>query len=209
MEYLRNIIGEGFKVGKVQERRDRVYDYIASRIDEGSPPSVREICADLDIKSTSTVHSDLKALCERGLIQMTEGLNRAIKLPGRSCVAVPLVKDAAPDMQSATPENIEQYIPFDPAFRGRDLFALRVGDDGMKGDCILEGDIVVGEKGINAGSGQMVAALIGGEAAVRTYYFDNSHHRLEAKNGAFEPVILDNAEILGKVVGVLRYIDHS
>ena len=191
-------------MGKVEERRDRIYRYIVMRVDEGSPPSVREICAELSIKSTSTVHSDLKALCDRGLIQMTEGLNRAIKLPGKASVSVPLVGTVTAGVPILATENIEQYIPVGAGFHGRDLFALRVRGESMIEAAILPGDIVVVEKTPTAQNGQMVVALLEDEATVKTYYREDGHHRLQPENDAFEPIIVDDVTILGRVVSVVR-----
>lgn len=192
---------------KVNVRREKIYRYIVEKIGEGSPPSVREICADLGIKSTSTVHSDLKSMVDKGQIIMTEGLNRAIKLPGNASVSVPLVGTVAAGRPILAVENIQQYIPLSAEIaRGKDVFALRVQGESMKNAAILPDDIVVVEKSTVADDGQIVVALVEDEATVKRYYRENGKHRLQSENDAFEPLILDEVQILGKVVTVIRYL---
>ena len=193
---------------KVQARRERIYRYVARRIEAGSAPTVREICKDQNIKSTSTVHTDLKALSEKGLILLTEGLNRAIRLPGKGSASVPLVGAVAAGAPILAVENIEQYIPV-PAgvIRGRDAFALRVKGESMLGAAILPGDIVIVEKGAGVRNGQIVVALVENEATVKTYYKEGGRHRLQPENDAFAPIILEQVDILGRVISVYRYLD--
>ncbi|MGI6404236.1 MAG: transcriptional repressor LexA [Oscillospiraceae bacterium] len=193
---------------KVNRRRERIYHYIVERIEDGSAPSVREICQALSIKSTSTVHSDLKAMADKGQILLTEGLNRAIRLPGRSSVSVPLVGAVAAGIPILAIENIESYLPVSSDLaRGRELFALRVEGESMKDAAILPGDLVVVEKSSTAENGQIVVAMVEGEATVKRYYKENCHFRLQPENDAFAPLILDEVELLGRVISVIRYLD--
>ncbi len=193
---------------KVTHRRERIYRYIVERIEAGSAPSVREICQALSIKSTSTVHSDLKAMADKGQILLTEGLNRAIRLPGRSSVSVPLVGTVAAGLPILAVENIESYLPVSSSLsRGRELFALRVQGESMKDAAILPGDLVVVEKGTTAHNGQIVVAMVEDEATVKRYYKENGHFRLQAENDAFPPLILDEVELLGRVISIIRYLD--
>jgi len=193
---------------KVISRRERIYHYIVERIEAGFTPSVREICSDLRIKSTSTVHSDLKALSEKGLIFLVQGLNRAIQLPGKKSVSVPLVGAVSAGLPVLALENIERYIPVGAdVIRGRDVFALRVKGESMLGAAILPEDIVVVERGATARSGQIVVAMVDDEATVKTYYKENGLHRLQPENDAFEPMIFDEVQILGKVISVYRYLE--
>jgi len=193
---------------KVTIRRDRVYRYIVARIEGGSAPSVREICADLRIKSTSTVHGDLRVLADKGLILLTDGLNRAIRLPGGGSVSVPLVGAVAAGVPILALENIEQYIPVGVDIsRGRELFALRVRGESMIEAAILPDDIVIVEKTQTARNGQIVVALIDDEATVKSYYRENGRHRLQPENNAFQPLILDEVHILGRVISVYRILE--
>ncbi len=191
---------------KVERRRDKIFKYICERINGGSAPTVREICSDLHISSTSTVHSDLKELCTRGLIEMIDGLNRTIRLPGEPAIRVPLVGTVAAGTPILAVENIEQYIPFGiPNMSDRELFALRVRGDSMKNAAILEGDIVFVEKRNTAENGQIVVAMLDDEATVKRYFKENGHIRLQPENETLAPIIAENVEILGIVVGLQRF----
>lgn len=190
---------------KVEKRREKIYLYICGRINAGSSPTVREICGDLGISSTSTVHSDLKALCVGGLIEMTDGLNRTIKLPGTPAVRVPLLGTVAAGIPISAVQNIEQYIAVGiPGAAGKDLFALRVKGDSMTGAAILDGDIVVVERTSAAQNGWIVVAMLGDEATVKRYFKENGQIRLQPENDAMEPIIVPHADILGRVLYVQR-----
>lgn len=193
---------------KVTSRREQVYRYVVERIEDGAAPSVREICRDLGIKSTSTVHSDLKAMAESGQIILTEGLNRAIRLPGRGSVSVPLVGTVAAGIPILATQNIESYLPISSdTARGRDLFALRIQGESMMNAAILPGDIVVVEQAPTAENGQIVVAMVEDEATVKRYFKEGGAHRLQPENDAFEPLILDEVDILGRVISVVRYLE--
>jgi len=193
---------------KVINRRERVYHYIVERIEAGFTPSVREICKDLRIKSTSTVHSDLQALAEKGLILIAQGLNRAIQLPGKKSASVPLVGAVSAGLPVLALENIESYLPVSAdIIRGREVFALRVKGESMLGAAILPDDIVVVERSATARNGQIVVAMVDDETTVKTYYKENGRHRLQPENDAFPPMIFDEVQILGKVISVYRYLD--
>lgn len=191
---------------KVDRRRGNIYEYIRDRIGTGSAPTVREICADLHISSTSTVHSDLKHLVSAGLIEMSDGLNRTIRLPGEPTVRVPLVGTVAAGMPILAMQNIEQYIPVGlPHMQGKDVFALRVKGDSMINAGILEGDIVVIERTPVAENGQLVVAMVDDSATVKRYFKEGGHFRLQPENDRMEPIVADSVDILGKVQCVLRY----
>ena len=190
---------------KVDKRREKIYSYIRGRINSGNAPTVREICADLGVSSTSTVHSDLKALCGSGLIEMTGGLNRTIRLPGMPAVRVPLLGTVAAGTPILALQNIEQYIPVGiPNASGKDLFALRVKGDSMKDAAILDGDIVIVERTNTAENGWIIVAMLGDEATVKRYFKEKGHIRLQPENSQMEPIIVKNIEILGRVLCVQR-----
>ncbi|MCL2034187.1 MAG: transcriptional repressor LexA [Oscillospiraceae bacterium] len=190
---------------KVDKRREKIYSYILSRINTGSAPTVREICADIGVSSTSTVHSDLKALCLSGLIEMTGGLNRTIRLPGMSAVRVPLLGTVAAGTPILALQNIEQYIPVGiPNASSKELFALRVKGDSMRDAAILNGDIVVVERENTAENGRIIVAMLDDEATVKRYFKEKGHIRLQPENSEMEPIIVDSIEILGRVLFVQR-----
>lgn len=191
---------------KVETRREKIYTYICERINQGFSPTVREICRDLQIISTSTVHSDLKSLRDAGYIDMTGNLNRSIKLPGEPTARVPLVGAVAAGKPILALQNIEQYINVSlPAAGFRKLFALRVKGDSMINAAILDGDIVVVEQTPSAENGWIVVAMVGDEATVKRFYKENGRFRLQPENDSMQPIIVDDVTILGRVLAVHRY----
>lgn len=191
---------------KVDKRREKIYAYILDRLGDGYSPTVREICEYLNIPSTSTVHSDLKYLVNTGLIEMTEGLNRTIRLPGSAGIRVPLLGTVTAGVPILAEQNIEQYIPV--ALSGRsakELFALRVQGDSMIKAAIMDGDIVVVERTPVADNGQIVVAMIENEATVKRYYKENGGFRLQPENDDYEPILAPEVEVLGCVLAVMRF----
>ncbi|MEF9853838.1 MAG: transcriptional repressor LexA [Hydrogenoanaerobacterium sp.] len=186
-----------------------VLEYINERICEGVPPSVREICADLNIKSTSTVHKYLKQLEEDGYIKREQNLNRSIKMPGcGNTTNVPLLGTVTAGMPILAVEQIEEYIPYKTRYGSeKDLFALRVKGESMINAGILDGDIIVSRKVSTAENGTIVVALIEDEATVKRFYKENGHFRLQPENDTFEPIIVDELSILGRVISVIRYYE--
>lgn len=191
---------------KVRVRRERVYKYILDRLGEGCSPTVREICEDLSIPSTSTVHSDLHYLMDQGMIEMDEGRNRTIRLPGSATVHVPLVGTVTAGEPILAIQNVEQYIPISmlAGIDRESLFALRVRGDSMKDAAILEDDIVVVQQTPVAHNGEIVVAMIEDEATVKRFYKENGHFRLQPENEMYEPIITEQVEILGRVVSIFR-----
>ena len=194
------------------DKQAEILEYITSCIEnEGYPPSVREICAAVGLRSPSTVHAHLKALERAGLIKNEPGKKRALSLPGseeRRSVSVPLVGTVAAGQPILAVESIEVYIPLgqDQA-RGRELFALRIHGESMIEAGIMDGDIVVVEKTPYARNGDLVIALIGDEATCKTFYKENGHFRLQPENSTMDPIIVDEVVILGRVVVCTRYYD--
>lgn len=183
----------------------QILDYIRDRIDEGLPPSVREICAALDIKSTSTAHKYLQELQERGLIEKGNRLNRAITLPDDRSVRVPLLGTVTAGQPILAVEEVEGYIPLrSHSLRSRDLFALRVRGESMIQAGILDGDIVIIRRTPTAENGDIVVALVEEEATVKRFYKENGHYRLQPENDSMEPIIVDSVVILGRVISLLR-----
>ena len=183
----------------------QILDYIRDRIDEGLPPSVREICAALDIKSTSTAHKYLGELRERGLIEKGDRLNRAITLPDDRNVRVPLVGTVTAGQPILAVEEIEGYIPYRSRhLHSRDLFALRVRGESMINAGILDGDIVVVRRTPTAENGDIVVALVEDEATVKRFYKEKGHFRLQPENDEMEPIIVDSVSILGRVISLIR-----
>lgn len=188
----------------------QILDYIRDRIDEGLPPSVREICAALDIKSTSTAHKYLGELRERGLIEKGDRLNRAITLPDDRNLRVPLVGTVTAGQPILAVEEIEGYIPYrSRSLHSRDLFALRVRGESMINAGILDGDIVIIRRTPAAENGDIVVALVEDEATVKRFYKEKGHYRLQPENDAMEPIIVESVAILGRVVSLIREYEEA
>ena len=154
----------------------QILEYIRDRLEDGLPPSVREICAALEIKSTSTAHKYLGELQERGLIEKGSRLNRAITLPDDRSIRVPLVGTVTAGQPILAVEEIEGYIPYrSRSLHSRDLFALRVRGDSMINVGILDGDIIIIRQTPTAENGDIVVALFEDEATVKTYRRKDGH----------------------------------
>lgn len=193
---------------KVTENERKVFEFIKSELEEGYPPTVREICEYMGYKSTSSAFRVINNLEQKGLIQKSKGQNRAIKLAGGKNRKVPLVGTVAAGLPITAVEHITEYIDFNPQKTYcNPLFALKIQGESMINAAILDGDIVVVEQTSVAENGDMVAALVDGESAtVKTFYKEDGHFRLQPENDSMEPIILNEVAIMGKVVGVIRYI---
>ena len=193
-------------MSQLNDKARRILDYITKEIGDGVPPSVREICAALQIKSTSTVHKYLKELEEGGYIVREENLNRAIRLPGSGTVKVPLLGTVTAGQPILAVEEIEEYIPFQTKYGdGSDLFALHVRGESMINAGILDGDMVLVEQTPSASNGEMVVALVDDGATVKTFYKEEGIFRLQPENDTMDPIIVTDVTILGKVIGVFRF----
>lgn len=192
----------------MNDKEKRVYEFVKERVEDGIPPSIREICAALDIRSTSTAARYVNALVDEGILEKIDGRNRAIKLAGKGATKIPLVGTITAGQPITAVQDITDYINFheNKNYSG-ELFALKVRGESMINAAILDGDIVVVEKCSTARNGEIVAALVNGnEATVKTFYKENGHYRLQPENDTMDPIIVDTCEIIGRVVAVMRYI---
>ncbi len=186
--------------------QQKVYDYIRECAQDSRIPSVREICAVTGLRSTSTVHLHLKTLEERGLIERDKGLNRSIRLSGsEKSSQIPIMGRVTAGMPILAVEDIEGYVPVSEGVRrGRELFALRVCGESMINAGILDGDIAIVHRTPTAENGDIVVALIEDEATVKRFYKEEGHFRLQPENDNFEPIIVDEVALLGKLVAIYR-----
>ncbi|MDE7302429.1 MAG: transcriptional repressor LexA [Oscillospiraceae bacterium] len=192
----------------MNEKEKRVFEYIKNRMEDGFAPSIREICAALDIHSTSTAARYVNSLVAEGYLEKVDGCNRAIKLAGKGAVKIPLVGTITAGQPITAVEDITDYINFHEQknYTG-ELFALKVRGESMINAAILDGDIVVVEKCSTAQNGDIVAAMVNGEeATVKTFYKENGHYRLQPENDTMDPIIVDECEIIGKIAAVIRYL---
>ena len=192
------------------ENQQKILDFIRSEIEtKGYPPSVREICAAVGLRSTSSVHMHLTQLEKQGVIRRDATKPRALELldsplsRGRS---VPLVGKVTAGQPILAIENIEDYliIPNDLAAQEEDLFALRVQGESMIEAGILDGDIVVVHSQEQAENGDIVVALIDDEATLKRIFYEDGHVRLQPENHAMAPIIVDHADVRGKLVALVR-----
>lgn len=193
---------------KVTENEKMVFEFIKDRIEEGYPPTVREICAEFGFKSTSTAHRYINNLTAKGLLEKGNNQNRAIRLTGGNGMKIPLVGTVTAGIPITAIEEITDYISFQPARHySNPLFALKVRGDSMINAAILDGDMVVIEQTPYAENGDIVCALVDNESAtIKTFYKEDGHYRLQPENDTMDPIIVDEVSILGKVVGVVRYL---
>ena len=203
-------------MAKLTAKQQQIYDYIlAFTTDHGYPPSVREIGAAVGLKSPSTVHFHMKGLEEAGVIVKAEGKTRAISLPGASLVPVaeetdphanqvPILGNVAAGSPILAQECIEDYLTFDTNGLSGEHFALRVRGESMLNAGILPGDLVVVHRQQDAHNGEIVVALFEDEATVKTLCRKDGQTWLLPENPDYEPIDGTQAEIIGKVVAVVR-----
>ena len=203
-------------MAKLTAKQQQIYDYILSFTNQhGYPPSVREIGAAVGLKSPSTVHFHMKGLEEAGVIVKAEGKTRAISLPGASmgpgaeeedphANQIPILGNVAAGSPILAQECIEDYLTFDTAGLSGEHFALTVRGESMLNAGILPGDLVVVHRQQEARNGEIVVALFEDEATVKTLHRKDGRTWLLPQNPDYPPIDGTKAEIVGKVVAVVR-----
>ena len=200
--------------GKISAKQQEILDYIKEEIlKKGYPPTVREICETVKLKSTSSVHSHLETLEKNGYIRRDHTKPRAIEICDDSfqmirteMVNLPIIGNVAAGQPILAEENIEDYfpVPADIVPKG-ESFILNVRGDSMINAGIFNGDRVFVSSCSTASNGEIVVALIDDSATVKTYYKEDGHIRLQPENDSMAPIIVDDCQILGKVFGVFRF----
>ena len=200
---------------ELTEKQRQILEYIKSEImSRGYPPSVREICTAVQLKSTSSVHSYLSALEEKGYIRRDPTKPRAIEvtddafaLTRREMAQIPIIGTITAGEPILAQEHIEDYFPMPVEYLPNAVvFMLKVRGDSMIKAGIYNGDHVLVEQRSTAKNGDIVVAFIDHEdATVKTFYKEDGHFRLQPENDTMEPIILDEVEVLGKVIGLKRY----
>ena len=193
--------------------QQEILDYLKEEIlSKGYPPTVREICEKVGLRSTSSVHSHLNTLERNGYIRRDPTKPRAIEICDDSfqmvrteMASLPIVGNVAAGQPILAQENIENYFPV-PAeiVPSGDSFALRVRGDSMINVGIFNGDLLFVNSCNTARNGEIVVALVEDEATVKTFYKENGYIRLQPENDTMDPIIVDHCVILGKVFGVFR-----
>ena len=198
---------------KISRKQQEILDYLKEEIlSKGYPPTVREICEKVGLRSTSSVHSHLNTLERNGYIRRDPTKPRAIEICDDSfqmvrteMASLPIVGNVAAGQPILAQENIENYFPV-PAeiVPSGDSFALRVRGDSMINVGIFNGDLLFVNSCNTARNGEIVVALVEDEATVKTFYKENGYLRLQPENDTMDPIIVENCVILGKVFGVFR-----
>ncbi len=201
--------------GKISFKQQQILDYIKEQtLQRGFPPSVRDICAAVGLKSTSSVHSHLETLEKNGYIRRDPTKPRAIEICDdgfnmvrTEIVSIPVVGQVAAGVPILAEENIDSYIPIPAEMcpKGSDAFILNVKGDSMINAGIFNGDKLFVQVCNTAKNGDQVVALIDDSATVKTYYKEKDHIRLQPENDTMDPIIVDDCKILGKVFGVMRF----
>ena len=201
------------KDGKISAKQQEILEYIKETIlKKGYPPSVREICEAVHLKSTSSVHSHLETLEENGYIRRDPTKPRTIEilddnfnLTRREMVNIPVLGTVAAGQPILAHENIENYFPI-PAelLPNQQTFMLRVKGDSMINAGIFNGDQIIVAQQETAENGEIVVALLDDSATVKRFFKENGHFRLQPENDAMEPILTDSVQILGKVIGLMR-----
>lgn len=189
----------------------RILEFIRSEIEErGYPPSVREICASVGLRSTSTVHSHLISLEKQGLLRRDPTKPRAIEVLDNSVAhgrTVPLVGKVTAGQPILAIENIEDYLTLPTTVLGNEgLFCLRVQGESMIEAGILDGDIIVVRQQATAENGEIVVAMIDDEATVKRIYYEPDRVRLQPENSHLDPIYAPSVQVLGKVVALYRQL---
>jgi len=201
--------------GKISKKQMEILEYIKSELLRiGYPPAVREICEAVNLRSTSSVHAHLESLEKNGYIRRDPTKPRAIEiiddtfnLTRREMVNVPIVGQVAAGEPILAEQNITNYFPIPMEFMpNNDTFMLTVRGESMVNVGIYDGDYVLVEKRQTASNGEIVVALVDDSATVKTFYKEEGFYRLQPENDNMDPIIVMNCEILGKVIGVFRFL---
>ncbi len=218
-------------MAQLKEREQKILNYMKNEIRiKGYPPTVREICAALGIKSTSTAHKDIESLVKQGylvkdpskpralmVVDPLSGLQDKDTVPDSDRIShlrddivdIPVVGRVAAGTPILAEQNIEDSFPLPARYASSGTnFMLRVSGESMIEAGIMDGDLILVQQAQTANNGEIVVAMIDGfesEATVKTFYRENGHVRLQPENSAMSPIIVKDVKILGKVKGVFRY----
>lgn len=201
--------------GKISPKQQEILEYIKSQIlVRGFPPAVRDICEAVHLKSTSSVHSHLETLEKNGYIRRDPTKPRAIEIldesfnfTRREMVNVPMVGRVAAGEPLLAEQNVENYFPIPMEFMpNNQTFMLRVKGDSMINIGIFDGDLVLVEQRQTARNGEVIVALVEDGATVKRFFKEEGVFRLQPENDALDPIIVKEVQILGKVIGVFRFL---
>lgn len=198
---------------KLTKRQQIIFDFIKQEIKtKGIPPSIREIGEVAGLSSTSSVHLNLKNLEKKGYISRSKAKTRHIEVletnfytPEKEIAQVPIIGEVTAGEPILAESNIEGYFPVPVEYlKNNETFMLRIKGDSMIGAGIFNKDLVIINKQSFAANGDIVIALIEDTATCKRFFVEDGYVRLQPENDAFEPIILNDVYILGKVIGLFR-----
>ena len=195
-----------------KDKQSEIYEFLKSYTEnKGYPPSVREICEAVSLRSTSTVHGHLKRLEKKGMIKRDPSKPRALEIaelstPKKEMINIPIVGKITAGLPILATENIEDTfpIPLDYIKHDKELFMLRVSGQSMVNVGIRDNDLAIIESAQDAINGDIVVALIDDSATIKRFFKEKDHIRLQPENDTMDPILVDNCTILGKLVGIFR-----
>ncbi len=193
---------------KLSEKLQSVYDFIRNCIENnGYPPSVREICAKLNIKSTASVYGYIESLKEKGYLDKSPLKKRAIVLKEKvnTFKSIPLIGEITAGKPIFAVENLEGYCPLPPEFNSSDdYFALKVSGESMINAGINDKDVIIVKKQNYAENGEITVCLIDDGATVKRFFKKENKIILHPENDFMVDMIFDDVTILGIVKGLIR-----
>lgn len=201
--------------GNISAKQKEVLEYIKSEIiNRGYPPTVRDICNAVNLKSTSSVHAHLAKLEQEGYILRDKTKPRAIEIIDDSfnqsrceIVNIPVVGRVAAGEPILAVQNIENYFPIPAEFLSNKVtFMLKVKGDSMINAGIFDGDTIIVEQCETARNGDIIVALVDDSATVKTFYKEKGYIRLQPENDTMEPIIVEDCQILGRYIGLIRMV---
>ena len=198
-------------MGDGKDKQSEIYEFLKNYTEnKGYPPSVREICEAVSLKSTSTVHGHLKRLEKKGLIRRDPSKPRALEIAELSTpkkeMIIPIVGKITAGLPILATENVEDTfsLPLDFIKHDKELFMLRVSGQSMIKAGINDKDLAIIERCNDAVNGEIVVALIDDSATIKRFFKEENHIRLQPENDTMDPIIVDDCSILGKLVGIFR-----
>ena len=214
-------------MANLKEREQKILTFMKNEIKtKGYPPTVREICTAIGIKSTSTAHKDIESLVKQGFLKKDPSKPRALmvvdleeaSMPAETAPAdlaerediidIPIIGRVAAGTPILAEQNIEETFPVPARYAAGNKFMLRVRGESMINVGLMDGDLILVEQQNTARNGEIVVAMIDGfesEATVKTFYNEGGHIRLQPENDTMSPIIVKDVKVLGKVKGVFRY----
>ncbi len=191
--------------------RDLVFQFVRDRLVAGEPPTIREVQEGLGFKAVQTVREHLNHLVEEGRLVKLEGVSRGYRLPMDKRTPpthlVPVLGQVQAGAPTLAVEDIETYIPVQSHYPVEELFALRVKGESMTGAGIFDGDLVVVRRQPLVVTGEIVVALVGDEATVKTLRQRRKNFYLQPENPEFDPIEPEEFTLLGRVIEIRRNLD--